>query len=67
MLRMCDGCKDVLDTDQDGSSTIARNGVITWGFAMEHTLVSQKWGWEWNQGRLVTHHRASFIRHPRIT
>ena len=20
MLRMCDGCKDVLDTDQDGSS-----------------------------------------------
>ena len=23
MLRMCDGCKDVLDTDQDGSSVRA--------------------------------------------
>ena len=32
MLRMCDGCKDVLDTDQDGSS-VARNGATTWGFA----------------------------------
>ena len=26
MLRTCDGCKDVLDTDQDGSSV-----STTWG------------------------------------
>ena len=28
MLKVCDGCKDVLDTDQDGSSVGAK-----WGFA----------------------------------
>ena len=29
MLRMCDGCKDVLVTDQDGSSVTASLALLT--------------------------------------
>ena len=40
MLRMCDGCKDVLDTDEDGSSVSNNMGLRSPHFVLtEHTLV----------------------------
>ena len=43
MLRMCDGCKDVRDTDQDGSSVSTKwgnTGLRSPHFVLtEHTLV----------------------------
>ena len=42
MLRVCNnGCKDVLDTDQDGASgLLAQNGASLAPFVLtEHTLV----------------------------
>ena len=43
MLRMCDGCKDVLDTDHDGSSVNMKwgdMGLRSPHFVLtEHTLV----------------------------
>ena len=41
MLRVCNGCKDVLVRDQDGASRpLAQNGASLTSFVLtEHTLV----------------------------
>ena len=46
MLRVCNGCKDVLVRDQDGSSgPLAQNGASLAPFMLtEHILVLYDWG-----------------------